>query len=261
MWILTTFGFFSVVQKPNDLTLTVRTRVGDDLDGLRSRYLPGLGPTLTHGGSDYPFRAKIGREELAHAMAEIVRDVTYSNFKDAVAGELGHPRSDLYHEVWASLRKLEKSAKPGSKATQPDTPPANKKACYGGVVLNASGRILLRKPHGEYDNYVWTFAKGGAEAGETPEQTALREVLDETGIEGRIVGQLPGWFESGLSATRFYVMEVVRDTGRFDGETSEVVWVDAAEAAERVSETRNAPGRQRDRKVLEALAVWRAGVR
>lgn len=130
------------------------------------------------------------------------------------------------------------------------------------MVLNASGRILCAQAAWRVRHHV-DLAKGGAEAGETPERgaTALREVLDETGIEGRIVGQLPGWFESDPSATRFTVMEALFATPA--GSTARPAkWsADAAEAAERVSETRNAPGRQRDRKVLEGLAVWRAGER
>jgi len=38
--------------------------------------------------------------------------------------------------------------------------------------------ILLRKPQGEYDGYVWSFAMGRAVPGETPEHTARREVLE-----------------------------------------------------------------------------------
>jgi hypothetical protein len=35
MWLLTPFGFFSVVNKPGDPHLTVRSRVRADLDALR----------------------------------------------------------------------------------------------------------------------------------------------------------------------------------------------------------------------------------
>lgn len=265
MWILTVSGFYSVVQKPGDAHLTIRARVAEDLDRLRNTYLPDLGPTVLGAGTDYSCRAVVDREALATAMADIVRDVTYANFKSAVSAELGPQRAHVYHDVWAALHTLQThantttaAARTGGTHGATGSPPKRKKACYGGVVLDASGRILLRKPRNEFDNYVWTFAKGGPEADETAERTALREVLDETGVEARIVGELPGWFESGLSATRFYVMRVVRDTRHFDNETSEVIWVDAEEAVRRVSETRNVGGRRRDLRVLEALAEWRA---
>ena len=56
MWLFTTFGFFSVVQKePGDDFLTVRARDPKDLDRLRER-VPELGPTELKGG-DYCCRA------------------------------------------------------------------------------------------------------------------------------------------------------------------------------------------------------------
>lgn len=108
MWILTTFGFFSIVQKPNDPTLTVR--VADDLDRLRAQYLPTLGPNQAHGGTDYPVRAKVVAEELAHAMAEIVRD-DLLQLQGRGRGRAGTPTLGSLPRG-ASLRKLEKSAKP-----------------------------------------------------------------------------------------------------------------------------------------------------
>lgn len=55
---------------------------------------------------------------------------------------------------------------------------------YGGVLLNAEGQVLLREPTNHFDGYVWTFAKGRPELGDEPEQTALREVREETGYTG-----------------------------------------------------------------------------
>jgi len=42
MWLITNFGFFSVVQKPGDDMLTVRSRVKADLEELQNRYIPNL---------------------------------------------------------------------------------------------------------------------------------------------------------------------------------------------------------------------------
>ena len=42
MWLFTTSGFFSIVQKTGDVHLTVWARVAADLDALRQRYLPAL---------------------------------------------------------------------------------------------------------------------------------------------------------------------------------------------------------------------------
>jgi hypothetical protein len=107
MWLLTNFGFFSTVQKPGEQELTVRARSAGDLDRLRERYLPGLGPTVDGAGTDYRYRALVGREELANAMAEIVRDLDYSNFKSEVGRRMGQGRSHTYSRVWGALREIE----------------------------------------------------------------------------------------------------------------------------------------------------------
>ncbi len=113
MWLLTTCGFFSVVQKPEDGapdTLTVRARVRADLDALRTRYLPELGETSVRIHSDYRYRATAPRAALAAAMSRIVEDLTYGNFKSAVALTQGRERADVYHDVWDVLYGLQTRA-------------------------------------------------------------------------------------------------------------------------------------------------------
>ncbi len=110
MWLVTTFGYFSIVQKNSDRgagTLTVRARLRKDLELLKQKYLPTLGPIESRGGVDYPYRAKAPREDLAKAFAQAIMDLTYSNFKAEVALQLGHRREDLYNDVWMALRKLQ----------------------------------------------------------------------------------------------------------------------------------------------------------
>ena len=59
-----------------------------------------------------------------------------------------------------------------------------KEPAYGGIVVDAKGRILLREPSGHFDGYVWTFPKGRPQPGETAEEAALRETREETGWSG-----------------------------------------------------------------------------
>jgi len=54
----------------------------------------------------------------------------------------------------------------------------------GGVVRNGAGQILLIYRRGS-----WDLPKGKAEKGETIEETALREVIEETGITGLDLGE------------------------------------------------------------------------
>jgi hypothetical protein len=107
MWIFTTLGFFSIVQKRGTNFLTVRARAKGDLDALRSRYLPSLTPTSSKGGTDYPWRATVDHAAFAEAMKQMVLDVTYDNFKNAVAARQGRARASVYHEVWETLLDLE----------------------------------------------------------------------------------------------------------------------------------------------------------
>ncbi len=106
MWLITNFGFFSVVQKPGDDQLTIRARARKDLEALRKKYIPDLGEILTNAGTDYQYRVKVPREIFAEAMKSIVLDIDYSNFKNAVAKKQGHKRAGVYHDLWSSLWRI-----------------------------------------------------------------------------------------------------------------------------------------------------------
>jgi hypothetical protein len=107
MWLFTDIGFFSAVQKPNTNFLTVRARVGSDLDSLRKNYMPRLSPTTEKAGSDYPYRATISHTDFAAGLAKIGQDIHYNNFKNEVAKKMGNQRSHVYHKVWQDLLELE----------------------------------------------------------------------------------------------------------------------------------------------------------
>lgn len=58
----------------------------------------------------------------------------------------------------------------------------------GGVVYRQSPELSFLMILDGYGR--WTFPKGLVEPGETPEQAAVREIEEETGITGTIVGEL-----------------------------------------------------------------------
>lgn len=260
MWLLTNFGFFSIVQKPDDEpagTLTVRSRVKSDLEALREKYLPSMGTIVAHAGSDYKYRAKVSREALAIAMLRIALDLNYSNFKTSVAKTQGHERADIYHQVWNILHALpDKEQSPSSSATVAAGSTPHKYHSYGGGLFDAEGRVLLRKPTGEFDGYVWTFPKGRLKSGFTPEQTALAEVLEETGYRAEIIDTVPGSFVGGTSVTEYFLMNPVGRAQAFDPkETQDVKWVSPDEAGDYIKLTRNSVGRERDLGVLQAAVA------
>ncbi len=123
-------------------------------------------------------------------------------------------------------------------------------SAYGGILDDMHGQFLLRKPKGEFDGYVWTFAKGRPDRSETPQETALREVREETGYNAAVICRLSGRYPGGTSVTEYFLMRPVGSPGPLDDETEDVQWV-AYELAERlIQQTRNSKGRSRDLHVL-----------
>jgi 8-oxo-dGTP diphosphatase len=135
-----------------------------------------------------------------------------------------------------------------------------KPPAYGGVVVDSDGRILLREPTGHYDGYVWTFSKGRPRKGETPEDAALRETAEETGVLAEIIARVPGTFAGGTTDNVYFLMRPTGRTVPIKGETSRVYWAEGAEKArELIQQTTNATGRARDHRVLDAALAIREG--
>lgn len=109
----------------------------------------------------------------------------------------------------------------------------------GGVVVRINGdvEVCLIRPTGRS---VWGLPKGGVETGETLSQTALREVSEETGIDGVVesaLGAIDYTFYSREQSSRihktvhyFLVRAVGGDTSRHDHEVSEARWLRLADA-------------------------------
>lgn len=49
--------------------------------------------------------------------------------------------------------------------------------------------VAAIRPRGKPDG-IWALPKGNLDPGETPAETAVREVLEETGVHGRLVEKL-----------------------------------------------------------------------
>ena len=93
----------------------------------------------------------------------------------------------------------------------------------------------------------WQLPKGKRENGETLEETAAREVLEETGLTGRVgerLSKIDLWFtwNDGDGAVRhhklvyFYLLEYEHgSTADHDDEVEDARWFDAAEAMERLT--------------------------
>lgn len=90
MWIMTKFGFFSVVEhKDNDQLFLVRARRKEHLQDLLD-FLKGKGEKVEDLGivdrpySDYSFAILMNKTWFSACMVRVMQDINYHNFKDAV---------------------------------------------------------------------------------------------------------------------------------------------------------------------------------
>ena len=126
-----------------------------------------------------------------------------------------NPLSPSSHSEQKSNSSTPKPSDPKKPAAKPR--PQNKKpyaktyakrvdeVSAGGLVIDQSGtkglligRKDLKDPTGQ--RLLWSLPKGHIEEGETPEQAAIREVQEETGIESEIskaLGVIDFWFMAG----------------------------------------------------------------
>jgi len=110
----------------------------------------------------------------------------------------------------------------------------------------SAGGVLLRRRDAGFDAMligrgaprVWTLPKGHVEHRESNEQAAIREVREETGCWGEILGRLNEisyWFYVGKakhkkSVTFFMMRYLTGDPSNHDDEVDEARWVDASAA-------------------------------
>jgi 8-oxo-dGTP pyrophosphatase MutT (NUDIX family) len=106
----------------------------------------------------------------------------------------------------------------------------------GGIVVrHESGQswLVVGSRRRERDGRTWTLPKGTPHPGESREQTAIREVQEETGLEVRITGPLDSieyWFvQSGArihKTVQYFLMAPVGgDLARHDHEFEDVRWI------------------------------------
>ena len=80
-----------------------------------------------------------------------------------------------------------------SPGVTPRRLPAVEERSAGGVVVDVyegEARIAVIARRNRAGRVEWCLPKGHLESGETPEQAAVREIAEETGIQGRVVGSL-----------------------------------------------------------------------
>jgi 8-oxo-dGTP diphosphatase len=117
----------------------------------------------------------------------------------------------------------------------------------------SSGGVIFRRHGNDFDVALvsvkggrnWCLPKGLVDRGETPEDTAVREVREESGLSGRIIdrlGDITYWYYIQGENTKcrktvhFYLMEYVSgSTSQHDFEVDEADWFPIDAAIERIS--------------------------
>jgi 8-oxo-dGTP pyrophosphatase MutT (NUDIX family) len=130
---------------------------------------------------------------------------------------------------------------PAGRRPQPKPPPVNPDL----PTLRAAGGVLWRRNDGgplevvlvhrpRYDD--WSFPKGKQDPGETDEDTARREVLEETGYVARITSELPALDyvlpDGQPKVVAWYAMNVVDGEFSPNDEVDALVWLPVTEAAD-----------------------------
>ncbi len=117
----------------------------------------------------------------------------------------------------------------------------------------SSGGVIFKKNNDEIEVAIvsvkggrnWCLPKGLVDKGETPEVTAVREVREETGLSGRIIGKIGDityWYYIKGENTKcrktvhFYLMEYVSgDTSQHDFEVDNAFWFPFKTALKKIS--------------------------
>jgi ADP-ribose pyrophosphatase YjhB (NUDIX family) len=116
----------------------------------------------------------------------------------------------------------------------------------GGLVLDLAGDVPRGALIGRTDRQgrlLWSLPKGHIEPGETAQEAAVREVAEETGIRGEVIGELGTidfWFVADgrrihKTVRHFLLRAVSGELSDADIEVSEVAWVALPQIADRLA--------------------------
>ncbi len=107
----------------------------------------------------------------------------------------------------------------------------------GGLIFDRHDRVAIIARHSRSGHLEWCLPKGHIEKGETPEQTAVREVHEETGILGRVtdsIATIDYWFtgtnQRVHKLVHHFVLRMIGGSlsveGDPDHEAEDAIWVD-----------------------------------
>lgn len=117
---------------------------------------------------------------------------------------------------------------------QKKRPATKAQTSAGGVIYKREGDLIDVALVATKGGTVWTLPKGLINEGEAPEQAAIREVKEETGLTGKIVdllGDIKYWYHNKEQNTtyrktvRYFLMEYSGgNVNDHDWEVDDVAW-------------------------------------
>lgn len=162
------------------------------------------------------------------------------------------------------IKKKRKRKRPANRGPQTHSPSTSPKAIKpagkrvyakrvdevsaGGLVVDSTGTkglLIGRIDHKDASGtrLLWSLPKGHIEEGETPEQAAIREVAEETGITSSIsrsLGVIDFWFMAGgkrihKTVHHYLFSEVSGELTPQVSEVDEVSWFPLSEIIQRLA--------------------------
>ena len=121
--------------------------------------------------------------------------------------------------------------------------PIEKAVSAGGIVYKFNNNELRILLCGHRKGNIWGLPKGTPEHGETLEQTASREVTEETGLQGKLqdkIGEIHYWFtREGIRYSKTVHFYLFSPEGgsieQHDPEFDFVVWYPSEEALKKLT--------------------------
>src|SRR4051794_25123272 len=97
----------------------------------------------------------------------------------------------------------------------------------GVLYVNGNNVLLLKRTGKEHEDGTWAFPGGKIEEGETPEQAARRESIEETGIEPASLEQIDRTDNGEVEFTTF-LASIEKTDPTLNDEHTGFVWADLA---------------------------------
>jgi 8-oxo-dGTP diphosphatase len=112
--------------------------------------------------------------------------------------------------------------------------PVRPEVCVGAIAVDEGRLLLIRRGHGPAAG-SWSVPGGRVEAGETLAEAAVRELAEETGLEG-VCDQLIGWVERIGPGYHYVILDfgvtvLYPDNPVAGDDAAEVQWVGLDELA------------------------------